>query len=99
MQGAIVMMFGVLVATTPILNRAIDRKLAPEVAEDIKLVLALICASGGFLRTAYGRHAATDDVYTPDHIPGRDKADVEDLIFLQERQEHADRMTANANEN
>jgi hypothetical protein len=82
-QGAIGMMAGFAIATAPLIEISaplirdfIDRKVDKEKAEDLKFYLGLAVAIGGFIGTAYGRHQATPDVFTPPFLPGRSKKDV-----------------------
>lgn len=78
------MVAGFAIATTPLIDAAspiavelIGRKFSEEQSQDIKSALGLFVVVGGFLRTAYGRHQASSEVYTPPGMPGRDKRDVE----------------------
>lgn len=77
MQGAWGMLLGFMVQAAPLSDDFVDRKFDPELAKDIKFYLSLALVAGGVLRTAYGRHQATEDIITPDILPGRNRADVE----------------------
>lgn len=86
MAGAFSMVAGFAIATTPLVDAAtpivvemIGRKLNQEQSNDIKSALGLFVVVGGFLRTAYGRHQASSEVYTPAGMPGRDKKDVDNI--------------------
>jgi hypothetical protein len=87
LQGAFAMVIGFAIATAPLINGFVDRKFATKTAEDIKFWLAIVVTGGGFLRTAYGRYQATEDVFTPAIVPGvlpgRDKSDVEQTIKIK----------------
>ena len=85
LQGALTMLVGFTIATAPLINGFVDRKFDRQLADDIKFYLGMICVGGGFVRTAYGRHQASEDVFTPDGMAGRDKKDVEAVINLQQQ--------------
>ena len=83
MQGVFGMVVAFAIATAPLakelspaVNQYVDRKLDPKAAEDVKFYLAFAVMVGGFLRATYGRHQATGNVFTPELLPGRGKADV-----------------------
>lgn len=80
------MVAGFAIATTPLIDAAapiavelVGRKFSEEQSADIKSALGLFVVVGGFLRTAYGRHQASPEVYTPPGIPGRNREDVENI--------------------
>jgi hypothetical protein len=85
LQGAFTMVVGFAIATAPLINTFVDRKFDRKLADDIKFYLGMLCVGGGFVRTAYGRYQASDEVFTADPLPGRDKEDVEVAIYHKQQ--------------